>query len=569
MSRLKSTTEPMDQSNTIYDIRDKVDWDSVYDTLDSARQKYHGGDGSKGKIRNLRRKIADNISPGAEAAKIGAKVVPQDHIATPVLGAVEVLFEAVKTAASVRNEALTAFDGLVPIFSDVELFLGTFQGDTNIRNASIELTTTTLIAVEQAIGFFISNEIGRVVKAVFRGADYEKGLKDSLEMIQSKSRDLMQQALKSHMFEAHMTHIYSLETRKLQAQLDAKVSFVAQGTVAIADVAVQGFNAIEKLMNDHLKQKDDHLRQKDLELEAIRQEMIHLRVENVKLRSTSPVQSSMWLPPSQPTQGPIRSLFISQEALRNILDAYNVDVTDLAFVHDKKAQLPSRDRSRAEQITNTLLFRNWIVSASSAKLLIQWDTRLPKIVAEVSPLSVFCLTLVQALRTNTRFISTLWFCGQHTTMYGLGAPNVGQAMISSLLEQLLRQWRFDTELLHNEINVESLQNGEMDALTALLGFLVRQLPREVTLFFVIDGAVLYERDEALKVSSPVFFKLFELGCDARVMASMKLLITSTPGTHYVRGGFEEDDLILNVDSLPVLAVASEERMIRELEGGLY
>jgi hypothetical protein len=66
--------------------------------------------------------------------------------------------QAVKQAASVRNQVLEGFESLIPIFSDVELFLGTFRGDMNIKNMSVELTVTTLTAIEQAIGFFTSNE---------------------------------------------------------------------------------------------------------------------------------------------------------------------------------------------------------------------------------------------------------------------------------------------------------------------------------------------------------------------------------------------------------------------------
>lgn len=57
-----------------------------------------------------------------------------------------------------RNEALGGFDKLMTIFSDIEVFLGTFHKDTNIINASVELITTILDAIEKAIGFFISNE---------------------------------------------------------------------------------------------------------------------------------------------------------------------------------------------------------------------------------------------------------------------------------------------------------------------------------------------------------------------------------------------------------------------------
>lgn len=66
--------------------------------------------------------------------------------------------QAVKAAALVRKQVVDAFDSLIHIFSDVELFLGTFPNDVRIRRASVDLTVTTLDAIERAIGFFISNE---------------------------------------------------------------------------------------------------------------------------------------------------------------------------------------------------------------------------------------------------------------------------------------------------------------------------------------------------------------------------------------------------------------------------
>lgn len=55
---------------------------------------------------------------------------------------------------------LEGFDDLISIFSDVELFLGDFPGDPYIKDASVELAITILTALEQAIGFFTSNERG-------------------------------------------------------------------------------------------------------------------------------------------------------------------------------------------------------------------------------------------------------------------------------------------------------------------------------------------------------------------------------------------------------------------------
>lgn len=550
MSRFASSPEPKGRSKTPYDIRGKSEWNAVYDTLEMARQKYQMKGGLVGKIRKVRRKAADSITPGAEAAKIASKVVPQDNVATPVVGAIVVVLDALKTASTVRNQILTSFDDLVLIFSDVELFLSTFQGDVNIRNASIDLIATTLAAIEQTIGFYTSDEFIRAGKAIFSGADYQKDLRDSIELIQTKSESLLRQAERSHIFESHLS---AIEARRNQAQLLSKV-----------DAAVSATNSINYLLNDHLLEKERHLQQVQRELEAARQENVHLKVENGILRSTSPERFSMWLPPQKQIQGPMADWYVNQSTLRQMIDTFDVDITDGAFILDKKEQLLSKDTRKAEQIVNSPLFRNWIVSASSAKLLVHWATHIPKMVAQVSPLSLFCLTLTQSLRARDQFVSAVWFCGQHVDTHEPGVRTGGRVMLSSLIDQLLRQFEFDTVPLHNEIDLDSLQTGDINILSELLRILVTQLPPTVTLFFIVDGVVLFEREEFEEEASKAFLALIHLVADTSVMAAVKLLFTSTPSTDIIRVAFEQDDLILNVDSLPTLAVASEERMIREL-----
>lgn len=53
---------------------------------------------------------------------------------------------------------MESFESIIPVFSDVELFLGTFPKDKNIQNAALGLTVATLEAIEAAIGFFLRNE---------------------------------------------------------------------------------------------------------------------------------------------------------------------------------------------------------------------------------------------------------------------------------------------------------------------------------------------------------------------------------------------------------------------------
>ena len=305
------------------------------------------------------------------------------------------------------------------------------------------------------------------------------------------------------------------------------------------------------------------------ELEAARQENLRLHIVNERLRAATPSPLGWWaLPPPPPQQqAPPMGPYISPEGLRRMLDTPDLDLVDLAFVDDKKGQLPEGERAQAEQIINTQLFQSWIMSTSSAKLLVHWDFSPPQTIADVSPLSIFCATMTQALRAKERFVSALWFCGQHIDPTEAGGTVGGRAMLASLIDQLLRQHAFDTRPMYGAVDLAALQAGGLDALTQMLGWLVRQLPETITLFCIIDGVYLLERDEFQREALPVLLSLIHLTGDRSVAATIKLLLTSTPGTGIVRGAFEEEDLILNVNGLPQLGWApNDERMIRELEG---
>ncbi|KAL7933938.1 hypothetical protein V8C35DRAFT_322135 [Trichoderma chlorosporum] len=564
MAELKSTAEPDGRSKTTYSIRNKTSWNAVYESLEAAKYKYENREGAANKMREVRRKAASKIAPLEGVVKIASKVVPDTTFSTPVLGSISVLLDAVKIAARLREKVLDSFDENVSIFSDVELFLGTFPNDENIVNASVDLTVATLRGIELAIGFFISNSLIRGTKALFNNTEYEKGLVESLEMIKTKSKSLMEEALKSHIYESH---IYSQETQKLSKNVQTMSERVDKQLQNLGE----GFNSMNQLLTEHVKEKDKMLEAARRKLEEAQRENHFLRAENNTLRAYSPFQAvSSYLPPQAQAQIMAPQWYISQHNLRQVLNVLDVDLKDLAYVADKKGQFPSKQRILSEQIVNTQPFRNWVVSPISSKLLIHWDSRLPKVIAGVSPLSVFCMTMTQALRSKERFVSVVWFCGRHVEAEESGGCVGGRAMVASLIDQLLRQHTFDAHLLSSStINLAGLQEGNLDTMMELLCYLVRQLPPTVSMFFIVDNAALFERDEFESEALQVFSILIRLSQDTSLSASVKVLFASTPGTTIIRSAFESEDLILNVEGLPQMVwAASDERMMRELEGGL-
>ncbi|KAH7309740.1 hypothetical protein B0I35DRAFT_453382 [Stachybotrys elegans] len=495
MTEFQKTEEPRGRSGTDYSIRSPDNWDEIYHRLQAARDKYQQVGGSVGWLQKVRRTVANNITPLAGMAKFGARAALVDPIATPVLAAVELVIDAVKTATSVRQQVVGALDSLIPIYSNVGL-------------ASVNLIFTPLDAIERTIGFFTSNEFLRGGKAMLTGGDYEKSMVESPNTIKTRSSNLMEEAAKSHIHEFHM---YPRETRKFRRQL----------------------------------------------VQAVQNENLGLHIINEKQLSIMSFQQNQWLLPPQPG--------ISTGALRLVFNMPNLDLADLAFVVNNKRQLAERERAQAEQIIDTQLFQRWILSASSAKLLVHWDFILPQTFANVSPLSGFCATMTQVLRAKERCVVAVWFCGRHTGLSEAGG-RISGFMLTSLIDQLLRQHTFDPRLMYTNDNITAMQTGDLEVLTHLLGWLVRQLPEAKTLFFIIDGVYLLERDECKDEALHVLTTLLCLANDRSVSTTIKVLFTSTPGTDDVREAFEDEDLILNVHTLPQLGwPPNDERMIRELE----
>jgi hypothetical protein len=62
-------------------------------------------------------------------------------------------------ASETRKTLSSSFgEDLDRIFGEVEVLLATFEDDENIKIASIKLLTTLLKAIEDSIGFFLSNQ---------------------------------------------------------------------------------------------------------------------------------------------------------------------------------------------------------------------------------------------------------------------------------------------------------------------------------------------------------------------------------------------------------------------------
>ncbi|KFZ04780.1 hypothetical protein V501_08982 [Pseudogymnoascus sp. VKM F-4519 (FW-2642)] len=502
--------EPGGRAEAGYSIRDKKDWTAVFDTLQEAKQCYFERKGIKGTFRRVYRSIADF---GAPVLLDVTKLVPETGclFVTPVVGSIQIVLEAVKKAAEVRKAMDGAFDNIDMKFQDIELFLQTFPDDDNIDEASIDLIVAAFAAIESVIGFLIQSILKRIGGSILKRGDYEKEALDTLETVQSKSNLLNSQANNSEKW-----------------------------------MVRQGFQAVFK--------ETGHI--KDMFLRAYEDRAVYLGIISTLSRPVSPNP-----PPYDSTVEPEQ--FIGPQELLDWIGVPDAASEDRKLINERwQMRVPLNEQAQAEQLIRSTQFKDWVVAGTSSQLLVhgEYDGQ-----RYVSGLSLFCSSFAQSLEARApRFIPLIFFCGLHTDP-DTDRHTGGRAIIQNFICQLLCQFDFDTRSFAIEkLDEHLIQLGDIGELSRLFEWLVGKLPQSVVLFCLIDGVGYYEREEFEHDIGFVVEKLLRISAEKKTQAGVKILLTSSSRTTYIRQPFP-DELVLSIESLArANMVPSKSRLERQL-----
>lgn len=545
MAQFEKTHPAEPEAVAKYRIRDRKAWAEVYDQLETAKSQYYQTKGFKGGFRKIYRKTGDHVQP-----IIGVtKALPDIDMVTPVLGVVQLLLEAAKHAAQVRQAMSGAFDDIETMFSQVELFLKIYPGDQNIKKASVTLIAVTFRAVECVIGFFVKSTFKRFMSATFNLEEYQQKITQSLEAVKTQSQALITEADNSDKYSSSKT-LPTLLQESRQSEQRIVQTVHNERTLVL--------NLFQELQENLARNQVAH------NSAVFNMVQYHLsRIMTPTPPSDSPPSSASSMPALQSTSGTL----VTSGQLLGLINIPNLSAIDMQTIKERQNDLiPKKQRAKAEHILNTPQFRHWLPSAASSQLLIHGDFTPPR---PLSGTTHFCAILINYLAEHPQHISLNFFCGQHTE--SLEPSTGGRAMIQTFLCQLLSQYNFGPEYPVDQ-NLELIRAGDIGELCRLFESLFRRVDPGMCVFCIVDGILFYERSEFMQDAGVVVSMLLRLSAERQRgdVPVSKVLIASPTSTILTRQLFAEEQIL----SMAAMSEHSEdpsrmrlERRLREEDSG--
>lgn len=174
-------TEPKGRAESGYSIRDTSSWEQIQTRIQHAREAYENTTGLTGNFKKGMRKIVDN------APKLGGAValIPDIDTISPVVSVLKALLKvrwirsnytvstvaakiltlkAAKQTIDIQKTVKDSLEDLDRHFDDIESYVAWFPNDQNILRASINMIASIFKAIEDVIGYYISNKCRSICK---------------------------------------------------------------------------------------------------------------------------------------------------------------------------------------------------------------------------------------------------------------------------------------------------------------------------------------------------------------------------------------------------------------------
>ncbi|KZN90702.1 hypothetical protein EN45_008250 [Penicillium chrysogenum] len=542
----------------------KVHWSDVMKELQNAQNYYktrHGG-GPIGKA-------ISKFGRYTESLKGWLDLLPAGDYGSTICGGLKLLLSALDETHKLDSLVFVALSDIPEILYEARFYLDAYRVprlSINMLEKMADLCNHVLIVLREIVYYCLESKSRHFISTVFKGPNSKDSLRQTISDLRERATSLSREAeltnhqtiqninediqgikQSSHNIEGSRTDIYvnlyvlysghpSLDSKGelLSDSMDASPRLSLAGVQLQNSISANPSPGIQPSRSPSITDLPD-LRDL-LTLCVNSQSNDHL---NVPQRTHRRHQS--FPKPEEP--------LITTEGLLHLLAFDETKVASDRGTNVHPSRFNKCESQKLPFITRSAQFQNWInkTEGKNASLLVQghFDSE-----DGTSALTHLCARIAYESASDPKVLILTHFCSLHTASRAeIGRRAGATGVIASLIGQLLSYDSHRVQFDLSQITKHALSRIEefsLKKLCWLLGMLITQVKKGITIICIIDNISSYETDEAVGDLEQLVRCLQTWVIRANQTSSkprMKLLITDTNQTTRVYRYFQHDDIL--------------------------
>ncbi|KAK4208819.1 hypothetical protein QBC37DRAFT_391694 [Rhypophila decipiens] len=485
-------------------------WEDVLAEVDRAQSIYSDGSGAWGKIQKGLRRFGSN----AKAFEAWAGLLPAETEYTSVLcGGLKLIFGAAARLHDLRSDIGDALAEIPDVLRTTHLAMGIFRRPKELHQASAALYTAIISA-------FTTLCFETLIKSIFKQESYAKHLDDLLQDLREKA-ERFHQAISLCSYGRIVETSYMVKAQGIQQAENHKVVI----------------DSLDKYL-DELRTFKGEFQTHAGAMQGGVGEVAELLTEILAAFLSS---DSMMDPRTQDLRGPtlpirraksestlLRDVPAVQDKLMSALD-YNssADRDDMAACLRSVWQIPRSDQDRLVPAMQSPKLKQWITDTTSSAIFLNFNATRNR-----RSTSFVAAKLADSIQASSSVVVLSFFCDAHSRQLA-GDSDLGVAgMMRSLVGQLLVAYPNYSVGVVQGIRAANLDS--VKDLCKIFILLIGQLPRNMTVFCILDGVTRFEETNAFREEGEAVVKemMRVVNWTAENGCCFKLLLTS-PGNSRV------------------------------------
>ncbi|KAM7222207.1 hypothetical protein V8F06_002479 [Rhypophila decipiens] len=488
-------------------------WEDVLAEVDRAQSIYSDASGAWGKIQKGLRRFGSN----AKAFEAWAGLLPAETEYTSVLcGGLKLIFGAAARLHDLRSDIGDALAEIPDVLRTTHLAMGIFRRPKELHQASAALYTAIISALHHIVLWYKEKAIKTLIKSIFKQESYAQHLDDLLHDLRKKA-ERFHQTVSLCSYERIVETSYMVKAQGIQQAENHKVVI----------------DSLDKYL-DELRTFKGEFQTHAGAMQGGVGEVAELLTEILTAFLSS---DSMMDPRTQDLRGPtlpirraksestlLREVPAVQDELMSALD-YNssADRDDMATCLRSVWQIPRSDQDRLVAAMQSPKLKQWITDTISSAIFLNFNATRNR-----RSTSFVAAKLADSIQASSSVVVLSFFCDSQSRPLA-GDSDLGVAgMMRSLVGQLLVAYTdYSVGVVRGirAANLDSVQD-----LCKIFLLLIGQLPREMTVFCILDSVTRFEETNSFREEGEAVVKemMKVVNWTADNGCCFKLLLTS-PG----------------------------------------